>query len=59
VVRLFPLVPTGHSGVYPQLSQLRANLADVGVHSRVVDVDYEFQASGNQMLVCHRTSSPQ
>lgn len=41
--------------IYPNLDQLLAQLADHGLTTQVADVDYEFQAGGNQMLVCtHR-----
>ena len=40
---------------YPYLHQLLAELADHCSTTQVVNVDYEFQAGGNQMLVCtHR-----
>lgn len=52
-VRIFPLVAMG-AVVYPRLAELRAQLLEVGVCSRVVDVEYEFQAGGCQMLVCQR-----
>ncbi len=55
-LRIFPLVAMGAVG-YPYLDQLLAQLADHGITTQVADVDYEFQASGNQMLVCtHRSA---
>lgn len=55
-LRIFPLVAMGTVS-YPHLDQLLAQLADHGITTQVTDVDYEFQASGNQMLVCtHRPS---
>lgn len=56
-VRVFPLVGMGDVGVYPHLGRLRAELGDRGVHTEIVDVDYEFQAGGDQMLVCRRGGS--
>ncbi len=53
-LRIFPLVAMG-AGIYPHLDQLRVQLADRHIATRLADVDYEFQAGGNQMLVCtHR-----
>jgi hypothetical protein len=53
-LRIYPLVAMG-SVSYPYLDQLRAQLADHGITTQVVDVSYEFQAGGNQMLRCtHR-----
>ncbi|MBV8542841.1 MAG: hypothetical protein JO364_08090 [Pseudonocardiales bacterium] len=53
-LRIFPLVAMGAVG-YPDLDQLLAQLAGQGITTEVADVDYEFQAGGNQMLVCtHR-----
>ncbi|HSZ30562.1 MAG TPA: hypothetical protein VK784_12515 [Pseudonocardiaceae bacterium] len=53
-LRIFPLMAMGAVG-YPYLDQLLAQLADHGITTQVADVDYEFQAGGNQMLVCtHR-----
>lgn len=50
-LRIFPLLAIG-SVRYPELDDLRTQLAERGVRSRVVDVDYEFQAGGHQMLAC-------
>lgn len=53
-LRIFPLVAMG-AGVYPHLDQLLAQLANRHITARLADVDYEFQAGGNQMLICtHR-----
>jgi hypothetical protein len=53
-LRIFPLVALG-AVIYPYLDQLLAQLAHHGITTQVTDVDYEFQASGNQMLICtHR-----
>lgn len=53
-LRIFPLVAMGAVS-YPHLGQLLGQLADHGITTQVTDVDYEFQAGGNQMLVCtHR-----
>ena len=54
MLRIFPLVAMG-AGVYPHLDQLLAQLANRRIAARLTDVDYEFQAGGNQMLICtHR-----
>jgi hypothetical protein len=53
-LRIFPLVAMGAVS-YPYLEALLAQLAECGITARVRDVDYEFQADGNQMLICtHR-----
>lgn len=53
-LRIFPLVVMGAVS-YPHLDQLRAQLTDHGITTQVADVDYEFQAGGNQMFRCtHR-----
>ncbi len=54
-VRIFPLVPIALNTPYAHLDQLRAELAEDGTRTSVVDVGYEFQAGGNQMLVCRKT----
>ncbi|MGB0437063.1 MAG: hypothetical protein ACPGIJ_08855 [Mycobacterium sp.] len=51
-VRIFPLVAMG--SIPYQLDDLLATLRAQGIDSRIVPVDYEFQAGGNQMLVCRR-----
>ncbi|MGC1732248.1 MAG: hypothetical protein WA731_06195 [Pseudonocardiaceae bacterium] len=53
-LRIFPLVAMAATVPYPRLEQLRTELANAKVITRVVDVDYEFQTGGNQMLVCTR-----
>ena len=52
-LRVFPLVAIA-SRSYPHRDELLAQLHDDGISAREVDVDYEFQAGGNQMLVCTR-----
>lgn len=54
-VRIFPLVAMG-AVAYPNLDQLRAQLSGHGVRSRIVDVNYELQAGGYQMMTCHRVT---
>ena len=49
-VRIFPLVAMG--SVRYRLADLIAGLLATGVKGHVVDVDYEFQIGGSQMLVC-------
>ncbi|MFC6010259.1 methyltransferase domain-containing protein [Nocardia lasii] len=51
-IQLFPLMPVGSAHRYPQLDELLAELARSGVTSRIVQVDYEFQRGGNEMVVC-------
>lgn len=53
-VRIFPLVAVGESTPYPHLGELLENLADRGIDSRIVQVDYEFQRGADEMLVCSR-----
>lgn len=57
-LRTFPLVAMGSALLYPHLDQLLAQLHSHDIAGHVVDVDYEFQAGGNQMLVCRRAGSP-
>ncbi|MGH3770978.1 MAG: methyltransferase domain-containing protein [Pseudonocardiaceae bacterium] len=53
-LRIFPLMAMGAVS-YPYFDQLLTQLADQGITTQVIDVDYEFQVGGNQMLVCtHR-----
>ena|ERR1700728_800438 len=52
-LRIFPLVAMG-SVVYPHLDQLLDQLCGEGWAIDVVDVDYEFQVGGTQMLVFRR-----
>mgnify|MGYP005812286665 CR=1 FL=1 len=49
---IFPLVAMG--SVPYRLDELLSALCTDGLTARVVEVDYEFQAGGNQMLVCTR-----
>ncbi|MFE3316963.1 class I SAM-dependent methyltransferase [Nocardia sp. NPDC059195] len=51
-VRLFPVVPIGSPGRYEQLEKLLAELSLAGISSRIMKVDYEFQAHADEMLVC-------
>lgn len=51
-IRVFPLVAIGSPVRYPRLDELIGELSAIGVESAIVDVDYEFQAGANQMLVC-------
>lgn len=53
-LRIFPLLAMGATVPYPHLEQLRTELAKAKVTTRIVEVDYEFQVGGNQMLVCAR-----
>lgn len=53
--RIFPLVAMG-SNPY-DVTDLLVALRGEGIIGDVVDVDYEFQAGGNQMLVCRRVST--
>ncbi|WP_446222327.1 class I SAM-dependent methyltransferase [Nocardia sp. IBHARD005] len=55
-IRLFPVVPIGSQGRYEQLEKLRAELSLAGISSRIVKVDYEFQAHADEMLVCEVTT---
>ena len=54
-VRIFPLV-TMDTTEYPHLDALRQCLADDGITTDILSVDYEFQAGANAMLVCTRSS---
>ncbi|MGH3547218.1 MAG: methyltransferase domain-containing protein [Pseudonocardiaceae bacterium] len=56
-LRIFPLAEMGHTEAYPMLDALRAQLAELRVSSRFVDVDYEFQAGCKQMLLCRHCQS--
>ncbi len=51
-LRVFPLVPIGASTRYPLLDTLLAELRTHDIDGRIVDVDYEFQVGGNEMLAC-------
>ena len=50
-VRLFPVVLHADGERYPLLDQLRAQLAEHGITSRLQKVGYEFQRDGNETLV--------
>lgn len=56
-LRIFPLVAVGASEQYPRLDELLDDLRAHGISGDVVDVDYEFQRGGNQMLVCRHDSA--
>ncbi|WP_051406936.1 methyltransferase domain-containing protein [Nocardia sp. CNY236] len=51
-LRVFPLVPIGAVSRYPRLDALLADLRTHAIDGRIIDVDYEFQVGGNEMLVC-------
>lgn len=51
-LRVFPLVAMGSPVSYPPLDGLLAGLRGSDIVGWVVGVDYEFQAGGNQMLIC-------
>lgn len=53
-VRVFPLMPMGSPERYPHLDILRRLLAESGIETGIVAVEYEFQRGGNEMLVCRR-----
>ncbi|WP_424399005.1 hypothetical protein [Mycobacterium uberis] len=54
-LRIFPLVAMG--SIRYDLDNLLGGLRADGVHGEVIAVDYEFQAGGNQMLVCTRVDT--
>lgn len=49
-VRVFPLLDI-HGAPSVHVAPVRGRLAEMGWHSRMVGVDYEFQHGGNEMLV--------
>ncbi len=51
-LRVFPLVPIGEASRYPRLDNLLADLRTHAIDGRIVDVDYEFQVGGTEMLIC-------
>jgi hypothetical protein len=53
-VRIHPIVGPGGRR-YPQLKELRAALADDGIASEIVEVEYEFFAGADEMLVLRRS----
>ncbi|MEV6275261.1 hypothetical protein [Nocardia sp. NPDC051832] len=55
-LRVFPLVAIGESTRYPDLDALLAQLRAHDIDGRIADVSYEFQAGGDQMLVCRHTT---
>jgi hypothetical protein len=53
-VRIFPLLALSHQAS-PHLSPVRAHVEQAGWSSEIVQVDYEFQKGGNEMLrIFHR-----
>jgi len=52
-VRIHPVVGT-NGRKYPELGRLRIALAEEGIDSQIVDVDYEFFAGSDSMLVLRR-----
>jgi hypothetical protein len=52
-VRIHPIVGT-NGRKYPELGRLRIALAEEGIDSEIVDVDYEFFAGSDSMLVLKR-----
>lgn len=52
-VRIHPIVGT-NGRKYPELGRLRIALAENGVDSQIVEVDYEFFAGSDSMLVLKR-----
>ncbi|WOO39510.1 hypothetical protein [Rubellicoccus peritrichatus] len=53
-VRLYPLVGTD-TKEYPQLKELRSELLDQGIESRMIDVDYAvIQGSGTLLQLTHK-----
>jgi SAM-dependent methyltransferase len=52
-VRIHPVVGT-HGRKYPELGRLRIALAEEGIDSQLVEVDYEFFAGSDAMLVLRR-----
>ena len=52
-VRIHPIVGT-NGRKYPELGRLRIALAEEGIDSEIVDVDYEFFAGSDSMLVLRR-----
>ncbi len=52
-VRIHPIVGT-NGRKYPEIGRLRIALAEEGIESEIVDVDYEFFAGSDSMLVLRR-----
>ena len=53
-VRIFPLLENFTGEVSPHLNPIKEALQNSNYPVRIVDVDYEFQKNGNQMLVVNR-----
>lgn len=51
-LRIFPLVASGESVVYPRLDELLSDLRGRGIVGELVEVDYRFQKGAHHMLVC-------
>jgi hypothetical protein len=56
-VKIHPIVGT-NGRKYPELGRLRIALAEEGIDSQIVDVDYEFFAGSDSMLVLKRKADP-
>ncbi|MBH0123194.1 methyltransferase domain-containing protein [Rhodococcus sp. CX] len=57
-VRIFPLVASGSSVLYPRLDELLAELRGRNIAGEVVEVDYRFQKGADRMLVCRAAQPP-
>lgn len=55
-VRIHPIVGT-NGRKYPELGRLRIALAEEGIDSQIVDVDYEFFTGSDSMLVLRRKTT--
>lgn len=55
-VRIHPVVGT-NGRKYPELGRLRIALAEEGIDSEIVEVDYEFFAGSDSMLVLRRKAA--
>ncbi|WP_420749961.1 methyltransferase domain-containing protein [Rhodococcus sp. O3] len=51
-VRIFPLVTSGSSVLYPRLGELLTDLRGRDIAGDVAEVDYRFQKGAHHMLVC-------
>ncbi len=52
-VRIHPIIGT-NGRKYPELGRLRIALAEEGIDSEIVDVDYEFFAGSDSMMILRR-----
>ncbi|WP_350246764.1 hypothetical protein RBB84_21305 [Rhodococcus sp. D-6] len=57
-LRIFPLVESGTSVLWPYLDELLDDLREHGIDGEVVEVDYRFQKGAHHMLVCRRIGFP-